>query len=325
MKNFTKIALIVVLVCVILGSIFGTVSLCLGFNYNDFRENVENGEYAFGPIGKVGNWIWDGGVKWKYNGGDWDSADTDEYTFPCMGDAGDSRVDSLNLDVYYGSVYIEENVKSSDEICVKIEYRKKNHRRMVEAYKDGMELNIRETGSKRSRNNDSTRITIAIPRGMGEDPHILKEILLKQDAGEISVDMPLTAEKINITVNAGECDVESRLTALETLTADISAGEINFSEIEAPELFLIAGVGELDVDQMTADDIKIDCGVGSIDATAVGRESDYDYDITSNVGEVTIDDESYAGLGTSKNINNGADKKMQIDCGVGSVEISFDR
>ena len=137
--------------------------------------------------------------------------------------------------------------------------------------------------------------------------------------------MPLTAEKINITVNAGECDVESKLTALETLTADISAGEINFSEIEAPELFLIAGVGELDVDQMTADDIKIDCGVGSIDATAVGRESDYDYDITSNVGEVTIDDESYAGLGTSKNINNGADKKMQIDCGVGSVEISFDR
>ena len=325
MKNFTKIALIVVLVLVVLGSILCTVSLCLGFNYDSFREDVEDGKFAFGPIQKVGNLLWDGGVKWKYDGEDWNSADTDEYSFPCMGDAGDVRVDSLNLDVYYGSVYIVENEKNPDEIRVKIEYRRKNHRRVVEAYKEGLDLHIRETGRKHSRNNDSTRITIAIPGEMKEEPHIMREILLRQDAGEISVDMPLTAEKINITVNAGECEVESKLTALETLKADVGAGEIDFREIEARELFLDAGVGQLDVDRMAADDIKIDCGIGSIDAMVYGRESDYNYDITSNIGEVTIGDESYAGLGNSTNIDNGADKKMQIDCGIGSVEISFDR
>lgn len=100
---------------------------------------------------------------------------------------------------------------------------------------------------------------------------------------------------------------------------------MDMKELEAPELFLRAGVGQLDVDRMTADDIIIDCGVGSIDATAVGKENDYNYDITSNVGSVSIDDEDYEGLGVSREIDNGADKRMQIDCGVGTVDVCFDR
>ena len=328
MKNFTKIALIVVLALVILGSVFCTISLCLGFNYNNFREDVENGKYAFGPIGWIGDLAdldWGAGVHWLDDGASWNSADTNEYTFPCMGDTGDSRVDSLDLDVYYGDVRIVENIKNPEEIRVQVEYRKKNHKRVLEAYKDGTALIIRETGSRRSRNNDSTRITIAIPRGMEDETHMLREILLKQDAGAISVDMPLTAVEINITVNAGECDAQSKLTALETLKLDVGAGEMDMKELEAPELFLSAGVGQLDVDRMTADDIIIDCGVGSIDATAVGRENDYNYDITSNVGSVSIDDEDYDGLGVSREIDNGADKRMQIDCGVGTVDVCFDR
>lgn len=326
MKNFTKIALIVVLALVVLGSMFCAISLCLGFTYDSFWEDVEDGKYSIGPIG----WIrdledldWDGDMKWGNDGMGWKSADTDEYSFLCIGDEGDPGIDSLHLDAYYGSVHIVENAKNPNEIRVKVEYRKKNHRRMVEAYQDGTALNIRETGSKRGRGNDSTRITIAIPGRMQEEPNILEKILLCQDAGEISVGMPLTAEVINITVNAGECDVESKLTALKELKLDVGAGQMDIKSVEAPELFLDAGVGQLDVDSMTADDVKINCGIGSIDATVSGMENEYNYEITSNVGEVEIGDESYAGLGTSKSIDNGADRKMQIDCGVGSVELSF--
>lgn len=331
MKNFTKIALIVVLALVILGSIFCTISLCLGFSYDRFREDVEDGQYAFGPVDRLGDLIWNGRINWNDGGGKWSSAATDEYTFSCRGhhedheNHGDSHVDSLDLDVYYGEVRIVENMENPEEIQVKVEYRKKNHKRKVEAYADGTVLRIREIGSKRSKNNDSTRITVSIPKTLEHENHILEEILLKQDAGEIFVDMPLMAEKIDITVNAGECQADEILSASKEFKVDVSAGEVDLKEIQASELSLKVGVGELDIDRMDADNIYIDCGIGSIDATASGREDDYDYDIMSSVGEVSIGDRSSGGFGAQQHINNGADKKMQIDCSIGTVDISFAR
>lgn len=324
MKNFTKIGLILALVLVILGSVFCTVSLCLGFDFSEFRQDVEDGQYVFGPIGSIGNVIWND-FQWKDNGGFWNGAVKDEYTFEWKRDGEEPQIDKLYLDVYYGSVYIVENTKNEDEVYVKVEYRKKNHRRDVEASMDGTELNIRETGSKRSINNDSTRVTIYIPKDMadGKDS-ILKEITIHQNAGDIFVDIPLTAEEINITENAGECDVSAKLNAKNKLTVEVNAGEMDLNNIKASELTLKTGVGELDVEKMEADNISVDCGVGSIDASVRGREDDYDYEISCNMGEVSIGDESYGGMGMSKEIHNGRDKKMQINCGVGEVDISFD-
>ena len=239
--------------------------------------------------------------------------------------AGDSEkdiVEKLDLEVYYGTVDIVEKTEDEGEIQVTVEYRKKNHKRKVEAYKDGTTLKIEETGSKRSRNNDSTRITIRIPQDIG---HNFKEILLQQDAGDIYVDMPLTAEQVSIKVNAGECDVSSKLTALEECTADVGAGEIDLHNIEAAKVLLNADVGKIDVDKVTADDIIIDCGIGSIDAEVTGHEDDYNYDISCSVGEVSVGDHDYAGFGSKKKIDNSADKKMEINCNIGEVDISFER
>lgn len=323
MKNFTKFALIMALVLVILGSVFCTVSLAMGFNYDDFWEDVEDGRFAFGPVKSVGDLIWRGGVNWNDDGEGWRSASTERYTFACQGD-DEGSIDKLNLDVYYGYVYIVENTDDADKIQVTVEYRKKNHRRKVEAYRDGSSLKIKETGSKRSRNNDSTRITIAIPGDVAEGTgRMLEEILLQQNAGEIYVNMPLTAQKIDLAVSAGECEADFKMNALKELNVDVGAGEMNLCEVESPKLSMDVGVGELDIERMNAEDIYIDCGIGSIDATAAGREDDYDYDISCNVGEVSIGERSYSGLGASKEINNGKDKKMQIDCGIGEVDISF--
>ena len=65
MKSFIKVALIVSLVLVILGSACLAVSLGIGFNYEDFWADVEDGKYSFGPINVFGinrfNWKDDGG------------------------------------------------------------------------------------------------------------------------------------------------------------------------------------------------------------------------------------------------------------------------
>ncbi len=321
MKHFIKFALILSLVLVVLGSVCCTVSFGIGFNYSDFWADVEDGKYSFGPISEVGDAIWRNGDNWRDDGVNWKSASTNEYAFSWNGE-GEERITRLDLDVYYGKVRMEEY--DGDEIQVRVEYRKKNHRRKVEAYNDGGILKIQETGSKRSKNNDSTRITIGIPAEMMTGTQILEAISLKQDAGAIYTDLPLKAEKISINVNAGECLAYEKLTALTEFRADVGAGEIDLEAIEAPEVTLNADVGQIDTEAITADNLYIDCGIGSIDAQVCGREKDYNYRISCSIGEVSIGDHDFHAIGAKKEIDNSANKMIQVDCKIGEVEVSFD-
>lgn len=323
MKSFTKVALIIALILVVLGSTFCMIGLGIGFSFRDFWEDVEMGEFSIGPFEDIPYVIGRNNMNWKDDGKSWKSSSTERFDFIWQGDKDKDRVDQLEVDVYYGTVVLEENSEDDNKIFVTVEYRKKDHKRQVKAYKDGATLKIEEIGSKRSFNNDSTKIMIQIPSYMMEMNEAIKELSLKQGAGDIYVNLPLRAEKINISVDAGECEVAKKLTALEKCQADVGAGQINFEEIEAKELELKANVGQIDTEEIKADQINIDCGIGSIDILAAGKEQDYNYEVECSVGEVEIGDNSFSGLGSKRKIENAGDKQMQVKCNVGQVDVSF--
>ena len=317
MKSFTKAALIVALILVILGSTFCMIGLGIGFSFRDFWKDVEAGEFSIGPFEDIPYVIGRNHLNWKDDGESWNSSSSERFDFICQG----KKDIKLYVDVYYGTVVLEENPEDDGKILVTVEYRKKNHKRQVKVYKDGSTLKIEETGSKKSINNDSTRIRIQIPSDMMDEA--FKEVSLKQGAGDIFVNMPLTAEKININVDAGQCEIAEKLTALEKCQADVGAGQIDFEQIEANVLELKANVGQIDTEEIEADQIDIDCGIGSIDMLAAGREQDYNYVIECSVGEVDIGDNSFSGLGSKRKIENAGDKNMQVKCSVGQVDVSF--
>ena len=323
MKGFTKFALILSLVFVVLGSVFCMIGIGIGFRFEDFWDGVEEGEFSIGPIGNIPLGFQDNHLSWLDDGEDWDSVSSKDYTFPASGNNKETTVDKLNLDVYYGTVNIVENTQNAKEIKVTVEYRKKDHKREVKAYQDGTTLRIEEVGSRHSIHNDSTRITIQIPEATKGLEQILKVITIKQNAGDIYVDTPLTAEEINITVKAGECDVSEKLAANKRFWADVGAGQMDLEEVESPRVELKTGVGEISAEEVIADDIYLNCGVGSIDLEAYGTEQDYSYEVNCGVGEVEIGDNSFSGLGNKRKIKNPGGKNMEIDCGVGNVEVCF--
>ena len=59
--------------------------------------------------------------------------------------------------------------------------------------------------------------------------------------------------------------------------------------------------------------------------TLQDSEDSYNYKFDSGVGGVTIGESDYSGLGKNKNIDNGAGKTISIECGVGNVEVLFER
>lgn len=71
-------------------------------------------------------------------------------------------------------------------------------------------------------------------------------------------------------------------------------------------------------------EVKIECGVGQVNYTAVGSQEDYDYEVSCGIGSVTVGSDSYSGMGGERKVNNNGSKKMEIECGIGMVDVSFD-
>lgn len=84
------------------------------------------------------------------------------------------------------------------------------------------------------------------------------------------------------------------------------------------------GVGAINVSKIDAKELDIECGVGQVVLTAAGKETDYNYKLEMGVGNVSIGDKRFSGLGRNRKINNHAGKKISVECGVGQVTVTFD-
>ena len=109
----------------------------------------------------------------------------------------------------------------------------------------------------------------------------------------------------------------------EELCVDVGAGEADINRFTAGEVDFNCGTGSI----ITSGDVKekadIDCGIGQITFTANGKQSDYNYEITCGIGEVVCGQSTYSGIGCDEKINNHAAKEMNIECGIGEVNVNF--
>lgn len=306
MKKFTKAALIITAVFVLLGGILCAAGFAVGFQYSEFRSMISDGVFRM----RNHSWDWQddseddffwGGPNESY------SFDGEEYT----------AIENLKLDVDYGEVYIKEG-SEKEGIQVEVTYRKARHKRQIGVTREGSTLQIEESGSKHRLGSDNVKIIIKIPAGKE-----FADVSLVNSAGSIVISRELTAENLNLIVDAGECDVEKSLTVSGKIYGKVGAGEIDIAQAEAARMELRAGVGAIEVDKAAADDVILDCGIGSISLEMAGRETDYSYIIDCSVGDVEIGKNSYSGIGSKREVKNPGNKQMDIKCNVGEIEIEF--
>ena len=95
------------------------------------------------------------------------------------------------------------------------------------------------------------------------------------------------------------------------------------TDLEAEKLRADCGAGQLIMSGNVTGDAEIDCGVGEGIYTAQGSSSDYDYEVSSQIGEIMIGDESYSGIRNKMKIDNNAGRTLKAECGIGSIEVIF--
>lgn len=135
----------------------------------------------------------------------------------------------------------------------------------------------------------------------------------------IPADMQLAEASMEIV--AGRLDVES-IDAQE-LSVEVGTGTAAVKQFHAAQADLSCGTGTLEVSGSVDLELDIENDIGSTRCNITGKQEDYNYEISCGVGTVTVGSNDYSGIGSEKNISGNTNKKMDIECGIGEVTVSF--
>lgn len=311
MKNFTKICLCICLAFVCLSIICLGAGAALGSGFKEVRRMVDNGELDVGDL-HIGKW-------WFFWGPDPSDAKAARTQSGVVSEkfAAD-EVQELTIDIKYAEVFVVDS--SSDKIEITVDAPKRY--RYQCGLKDGEAELVDETPHKIWNNgllaDEKVNVTIAIPEGKK-----FEEVTFCTNAGKIEITHAVWAEEVEFEINAGELVVD-RVTAGGEFVAKVDAGRLEVEQFEAETLEANCGLGEMVLGGRVLEGLSADCGMGRIELALAGREEDYDYTISCGMGAVRINGENYTALGTDREIDNGTGNEIELECGMGEIEITLE-
>ena len=288
MKKFVKIMLILATAFLAVGIGFSIAGAAMGATVGSVKVLKNIGAHvSWNKFVETvdGNWDEDDG---------WDEDDRGKKAVASRKN-GSTKVyeialaEELEIDLKYDELILKEY----DGDTIKVEVTNDSAGK-VSVKSDDHELKITSTGRKNDRS-----IQVSYPKGS-----TFKNLDIEVDAGTVGVSGTIYADEFSVTVGAGEFTGNGDITAREC-DIEVGAGEISLSKLDA---YNISG----------------ECGMGSMKLGLKGKETDYDYRLECGIGEISIGNSEYSGLGTEKSINNGTDRILELECGMGEITVTFE-
>ncbi|MDY5846266.1 MAG: DUF4097 family beta strand repeat-containing protein [Bariatricus sp.] len=300
MKKGWKIFWITVATIAMVGLTLGIVSSVMGFRISDFWAQYPNGIVIFGDDDDDLDWddTLDGD-----NDSDWDDADEDEFQ------------DSADALEYENIKELEVSVGCCEVMIVPGEDEKVRI--------DTSDLNFGSTGVgvRTETNSDSLKVY------MEKDHKIWDVYNIKagnDGFGTLYIVVPASIKLEIISLNAGAAEIDAYGLRAKELKLQVGAAGCSVENFDVDTMNIEVGAGSLEMDGICNGDINLKCGAGEAELDLEGHDAEYNYHLKCGAGEVEIGKSKYSGMGISENINNGSDKTMDINCGMGNVSISFE-
>ena len=298
MDKFLKICLGVASVSIVLGIII-VAGIAVSGKGRDVIDVMENGGVYFDENGfTVGNKIVFGDVEIT-------EANGKEFTYPA------DEFDNLDIELAAGTFEIME--ADVDEITIR-------STKDVKVSAKGNTLHVetpKRTHIVSVGNEDIQRVEITLPKGME-----FHTIDLEVGAGVLVADA-LVAEKLKLELGAGSAEIANCI--CETADINMAAGEVIIENGAVEKLDLDVAMGDLYFAGSVSEELDADCGMGSMEIELPGKASDYNYAVDCGMGEVTVGDSSFGGVASSKKVDNNAGIELDFDCGMGDINVIFNR
>lgn len=242
------------------------------------------------------------------------------YTFEAEG------IQSINLDVEYGHVIIEEGDDFRADVYNVVEDG-------FEGYVDGETWYLKQSESFGDTinffgldlpfsfgwfgNDDySPKIVITVP-----SDYIAKNLEIDLGTGEIEVD-ELNTENANFEIGAGSMEVR-RLNVTEKINCEVGVGELIVKKLQANEADFECGAGSMRITGEVLGDLYADCGMGEIQLDLNGDEEDYNYDVSCGVGDIKLNGHHYSFSADDTIRNEDAIGTYKLNCSVGSLKVTI--
>lgn len=282
MKNkWIKVLSILSTVCLILGGAALIVGVVLGADIRDAWKQSGN----WNSITKYGVF------SFFADEDDQDDHDTEElfdedFSFQSQ------DIKRINFDLKNVDLTIEEN-DSDDQVRIQIENSGKND---ISVKNNSGTLEIKDHRSKIGKTTKNIDVALDIPADLE-----LEDVLVELGVGDVEIEKLLVKYTLNMKLGTGDVEIER-----------LSAGTLDVS----------CGVGNLEIEKLRLEgSASIEGGVGDTRIGMLANENDFNYEISTGVGDVRIFDSEFRGLGGAKKISNGSDKEIVIHSGVGDMEI----
>ena len=282
MKNkWIKTLSILSSVCLILGGAALIVGIVLGADIRDAWKQSGN----WNSITKYGVF------SFFADEDDQDDHDTEElfdedFSFQSQ------DIKRINFDLKNVDLTIEEN-DSNDQVRIQIENSGKND---ISVKNNSGTLEIKDHRSKIGKTTKNIDVVLDIPADLE-----LEDVLVELGVGDVEIEKLLVKYTLNMKLGTGDVEIER-----------LSAGTLDVS----------CGVGNLEIEKLRLEgSASIEGGVGDTRIGMLANENDFNYEISTGVGDVRIFDSEFRGLGGAKKISNGSDKEIVIHSGVGDMEI----
>lgn len=159
------------------------------------------------------------------------------------------------------------------------------------------------------------KVKIYIPKDT-----VMENAELNVGAGEL-VCNNIQTEALEVNIGAGEGVFHDIIAS--NAKFNVGAGECEINNTSFTECQLKVGIGDLSFDGNILGNTDIDCGVGTVELELTNVYEDFNYTVKVGAGDVEIGKEEYSGLSNMINLDNGSDKLMSIDCGMGDVSVEF--
>lgn len=133
----------------------------------------------------------------------------------------------------------------------------------------------------------------------------------------------LAFQSADISIGAGSGFLAGELRT-QKLNIEAGVGSLEGSgKIETQKCSVSVGVGDVSLEYLDAVEIDAECGLGDFEMTLAGAETDYNYDLECAMGDMEVGSEKYSGFAADRKIDNGVDRNVELQCGLGSVTVGF--
>lgn len=328
MKKFTKVSLIIVAVMAGTGMILCGIASLMGAGYGTLRQMARNGEF------NVGRWYID-----DSNVYDDDWYDDDWYDGKNGSTANNvtepgtesglkasqtmqfsvGQVKNMDFDIDAANLVFEENM-DDDNIRVELNRGKLSY---YTCLLDGDTLKVKYNGNHHNQLKDyvrgTTRITVSIPKEMR-----FETLNLNIGAADADFEMlDITCNQLFIDVGAGSVSADSFVVDGQ-MEITIGAGDVDIEDGTYQDVKLDVGVGEMSLGGKVNGNITGHSGMGSLDLELRGNETDYNYDLSCGLGELEVNGTSYSSISGSRKVSNqGAIGTIRLDCGMGNIDLEI--